>query len=202
MTWWGHQTESIWSQPWGSALAGLLNGEALTLIPASIVPWVTWVADHPDSTVLTNFLHQSTRVVHGTRDDFVIGVALGDSAVAYDYRTSAAERIINDTIGAHPVVVFVDPDTRDIQIFLRRAADPASGQTEELTFKLDSSGRTVDVETGSVWDSNRGVATDGQLRGATLQQIPWVPSLRLGVAGLLPPHDVLPGRVTRETHWA
>ncbi len=174
MTWWDHQTESIWSQPWGTALTGPLVGAALTLIPTSIVPWETWVADHPDSTVVTNFLYQSSRVVHGTRDDFVIGVALEDSAVAYDYRTAAAHRVVNDAVGAHPVVVVVDPEARDIQVYLRRVSDPESDKQIELTFELDPSGQLVDAETGSVWDESRGVAIAGARKGESLQQIPWV----------------------------
>ena len=49
MTWWDHDTESVWSQPWGSAIRGPLEGTALTLIPASIVPWPTWLDEHPDT---------------------------------------------------------------------------------------------------------------------------------------------------------
>ncbi|HAL46594.1 MAG: DUF3179 domain-containing protein [SAR202 cluster bacterium] len=174
MTWWDHQTESIWSQPWGAAMAGTLKGTALTLIPASIAPWETWLAEHPDSTVLTNFLNRINGIVHGTRDDFVIGVALEDSAVAYDFKAAAEARVINDAVGLHPVVVFVDPETRDIQVYLRRVSDPESEQQIELTFELDPSGRLVDAETDSAWNGSRGVATEGALQGEALQQIPWV----------------------------
>jgi hypothetical protein len=41
MTWWDHQTQSVWSQVWGQAIAGPLKGTTLELIPASIVPWRT-----------------------------------------------------------------------------------------------------------------------------------------------------------------
>ena len=34
MTWWDHKTESIWSQPWGMAIDGPLEGTRLKLIPA------------------------------------------------------------------------------------------------------------------------------------------------------------------------
>ena len=40
MTWWDHQTQSVWSQVWGQSIAGQLKGTTLELIPASIVPWV------------------------------------------------------------------------------------------------------------------------------------------------------------------
>ena len=176
MTWWDHQTESVWSQPWGTAVAGPLKDTALTLIPASIVPWETWRQEHPDTTVLSNGLDDSRQRVHGTTDDFVIGVALGDAATAYDYRLASRERLINDAVGAHPVVVIVDPDTRHIRVYLRRVAAQGSDRPLLLTFARDSKGRLVDVETGTVWSAQQGVATDGALKGAQLQQVPWVSS--------------------------
>ena len=163
LTWWDHQTESVWSQPWGTALEGPLKDTALTLIPASIVPWETWRQEHPDTTVLSNDQDGFTQRVRGIRDDFVIGVALGDAATAYDYRTASQERVINDAIGAHPVVVMVDPDTRDIRVYLRRIALQGGKDTRVLTFELDSEGRVADAETGTVWS-------------AQLQQVPWVSS--------------------------
>ena len=178
MTWWDHETESVWSQPWGSAIDGPLSGAALTLIPASIVPWATWLKEHPQTTVVANDLDRTRGGVTRGQDDFVIGVALQDQATAYDFRLAASKRVINDRIGEYPVVVFVVPETRDIGVYLRRPALPAKDDSgpSELVFELDENGRTVDVETGSVWDVTRGVAVEGPLRGAILQQIPWVSS--------------------------
>ena len=34
--------------------------------------------------------------------------------------TAAARGVFNDRIGRHPVVVLVDPDSRDIKVYLRR----------------------------------------------------------------------------------
>ena len=174
MTWWDHETDSVWSQPWGSALAGPLEDTALTLLPVSVVPWSTWLAEHPDTTVVANDLTPRRVSNQLTRDDFVIGVALGDAATAYYYVVASEERVINDRIGDHPVVVTVDPDTRDIKVFLRNTGDEAG--IRELIFELDESGLIVDGETGSVWDTTRGVAVDGLLKGTLLQQLPYVSS--------------------------
>ena len=38
MTWWDHKMESVWSQPWGRAIAGPLKGTELELIPSQLVP--------------------------------------------------------------------------------------------------------------------------------------------------------------------
>ena len=52
MTWWDHETESIWSQPWGRAIAGPLKGTELELIPSQLVPWKTWRETYPDTLAL------------------------------------------------------------------------------------------------------------------------------------------------------
>ena len=171
MTWWDRQTRSIWSQPWGTAISGPLEGTALTLIPSSVVPWATRVAEHPDTTVLMNILDRERVRVQVSRDDFVIGVALGDSATAYRYELASESRVINDRIGEHPVVLFVDPVTPDIKVFSRR---PIGGQStaSELSFRMNDAGFIVDRQTGSTWDAVSGVATEGPLEGVSLQQLP------------------------------
>ena len=185
MTWWDHGTRSLWSQPWGTALAGELEGTSLTLIPASIVPWSTWLADHPDTTVVSNDLdindggHRPAGYYppERPRDNFVIGVALEGSATAYHYRLASERRVINDRIGPHPVAVFVDPDTRDIAVYLRKiGGSPDGTSASEAVFEVNRDGAVIDLETGSVWDVGRGIATEGALKGAVLQQIPYVTS--------------------------
>ncbi len=175
MTWWDHGTGSLWSQPWGSAIDGPLQGTALTLLPASVVPWPAWREQHPDTTVLINDLRPERFPSNTIHDKFVIGVALAEHATAYPYPLASDLRVINDHIGDHPVVVFVEPDSRDIKVYLRRPADDSMQETE-LLFERDDQGRVVDQQTGSVWDVSRGVATDGPLKGVAIQQIPYVTS--------------------------
>ena len=179
MTWWDWKTKSIWSQPWGTAIAGPLTGRALTLLPASVVPWSTWLDEHPETTVVANDLDGMGRSLPPRgHDSFVIGVALEDWAMAYAYPMAAERRVINDRIGPHPVVVVVDPETRDIKVYLRNVVTRPSGGSapSEIRFVMDDSGRMVDVETSSVWDPARGIFIDGPLRGTLLQQIPYVTS--------------------------
>ena len=155
-----------------------MEGTALTLILASIVPWSTWLNEHPQSTVVTNDLDRGRYGIVQGHDNFVIGVALQDAATAYRYTLAASQRVINDRVGEHPVVVFVDPDTHDTKVYLRRPvlASQDDSAPSELVFDIDESRHTVDVETGSIWDVTRGVAVEGPLKGAVLQQIPYVTS--------------------------
>ncbi len=49
MTWWDHDTNSIWSQPWGRAIRGELKGIELFLLPSELTTWGSWKAEHPDT---------------------------------------------------------------------------------------------------------------------------------------------------------
>ena len=52
MTWFDHETNSIWSQPWGIAISGPLKGTRLDMLPFSLAPWASWRAEHPDTLAL------------------------------------------------------------------------------------------------------------------------------------------------------
>ena len=210
MTWWDHKTESVWSQPCGTAIGGPLEGTALTLIPASVVPWPTWLDEHPETTVMANdldLIQPQTAVPQNefdrtidtlvtTRGDFVIGVALEESAAAYLYTPTAERRVINDRVGEHPIVVLADAETRDINVYLRRPAAtiPDGSAPSELTFELDHEGRLVDTETGSVWDARRGVAIEGPLQGSILQQVPYVTAYLWAWRDFFTSQHILPRR--------
>ena len=179
MTWWDHQTNSVWSQPWGTALFGGLEGRSLTQIPSSVVPWGTWLGEHPNTTVL-----ESEQPIDDVRyrpqtfsQDFVIGVALLDDAQAFRYSVASSEEVINDMVAGFPVGIFVNPATRGIHVYLREPAGQAKDETVELpevlTFSKAGLDQVVDAETGSTWDTVLGAATGGPLRGALLQQLPF-----------------------------
>ncbi len=91
MTWWDHETESIWSQPWGSAIGGDLEGESLTLLPAEVVPWSTWLASHPDTTVLADERGRDATIYYPAvqpRDGFVIWPSGPTSGVPVETRAA------------------------------------------------------------------------------------------------------------------
>ncbi len=68
MTWWDHETGSVWSQPLGQALKGPYKGTRLEMIPVAVLPWKSWRNEHPDTLVLkvdNPFEPVSQRVVGG-----------------------------------------------------------------------------------------------------------------------------------------
>lgn len=167
MTWWDHETLSIWSQPWGATIWGPLQGTTLDMIPVSLAPWGSWRDEHPDTLVLdTDKLGVPFNQVQGPSDRFVIGAVLGDSIKAYRFTDAVAEGIINDSLGPFHVVVYAESETRNVHVYVRATGD------QMLTFTLRD-GSLVDEETGTVWDPGRGVTIDGPLKGMILQQVPY-----------------------------
>jgi hypothetical protein len=185
MTWWDWETHSIWSQPWGAAIIGELTGTRLTLLPYELVPWQSWLDRHPDTKVLIDERANLNFTGNAPIDHFVIGVSLGDAAKGFYFASSAIEGVVNETVGDFPVAVFADKESRVIHVFLRTPLSGAGGTQElpdRLTFELvDSTDapnaqRVQDVETGSSWDLEIGVATAGPLKGALLQRAPFISS--------------------------
>ena len=166
MTWWDHETSSIWSQPWGLAIDGSLKGTRLEVIPASVLPWVTWLSEHPETLLLQTAGRGFAVPRERFRESYVIGVALGEHAKAYPFRPASKAGIINDQIGPFPVVVLADAETKAVHVYLRRADD------WELDFSLVD-GQLVDRQTASTWDIATGIAVEGPLRGELLKQLPY-----------------------------
>jgi hypothetical protein len=48
-----HETESLWSQLRGGAVAGPLGGTSLRLLPVNMTTWRSWKAKHPQTLVLS-----------------------------------------------------------------------------------------------------------------------------------------------------
>lgn len=171
MTWFDHTTGSVWSQVWGQAIAGPLKGTTLEMIPASIVPWGTWKTNHPHTLAMLDGKDTLFSRQEPGRDGWVIGITLGEFAKAYPYPMLAEQRVINDTVGPYPVVLYANPETRDVQVYLRQVGD------DTLNFELaDTADRLVDVKSGTVWDVTRGLAREGAHQGEALLQVPYLSS--------------------------
>ncbi len=164
MTWFDHSTASIWSQPWGLAIEGELKGTRLRQLPMNLVEWGGWKVDHPDTLVLNVPGLRLGNFGQRFREDFVIGIALGDHARSYPYPILAEEVVVNDAVGPFPIVLHTNPESSNVQVFVRRA------QGRVLTFVPDGT-QMRDRETGSLWDPIRGLAVEGPLRGQGLQRV-------------------------------
>lgn len=163
MTWYDHKTHSIWSQPWGRAIEGPYKGVELFLLPSQLTTWRSWREEHPGTLLMANDLDSIGFYRQRFSRDFVIGLVLGGESKAYYFDDVSAEGVINDQFGGFPVVLWAGED--NFHAYLRKVDD------QVLTFDLAGE-YLVDRETESRWGITTGLATEGPLKGQSLQPVP------------------------------
>jgi hypothetical protein len=100
------QTESLWSQVERTAIAGLLTGTELELIPVTTVRWADWRAAHTDGLVLSRDTGHSRdygRNPYVGYDEIGNGDSFLDESV--DARFPAKERVVAFPGAVAPVAV-------------------------------------------------------------------------------------------------
>jgi thiol-disulfide isomerase/thioredoxin len=196
------QTETWWQQATGEAIAGEFTLRQLTFVPASMVSWADFTAAHSDGDVLsreTGYSRDYGRNPYTGYDDTnespflfdgpetpgvlppmarVLTIDLNGESVGYPYDTLQEERVINDSVGGEPIVVFWAPGTASaLDSSTVAGGDDVGAATtfsreldgEVLTFVLDGD-RVVDEQTGSEWDV-LGQAVSGPLAGSQLAPV-------------------------------
>jgi hypothetical protein len=182
MTWWDHETESIWSQPWGRSIDGQYKGVELFLLPSQLTTWGAWKAEHPETLAMINgFGGTFAPFLKRFDPDFVIGLVLAEQANAFYFRDVLAAGIVNDYVGQIPVMVWAGDE--NFHAYIRQVDD------QILTFRLEDD-RLIDEETGSTWNITRGLATDGPLKGQGLQGVPSSSSFDWAWLDFYPESDV------------
>ena len=130
------QTESLWPQIEGRAVAGALTGTELTVLPASLLSWEQWRSAHPDGWVLsrqTGFdLPYGTNPYYqyddkeslplffagpiDTRIEWlkqpVVGIESGDDALAIDIEALAKDGVRDVVVGGRDLTVWWVPGAR------------------------------------------------------------------------------------------
>ena len=173
-------TKSWWRQVSGEAVAGPLKGAALEEIFSEQMTLGAWLALHPMSEIL-----QPDTVFKKDYDDlkgfdngtissglerrdslswkdksWVVGVAVGKRARAYDWNDLVQARIINDTLNSIPIAIVLENDSATFHVVKR----------DSLDFTIGANGNLLDTQTKSEWNW-RGQSIDGALKGSTLPVI-------------------------------
>lgn len=172
MTWYDHETESVWSQPLGTAIQGSYKGVRLEMIPAEVVPWATWKKGHPDTWVLDTGITKTLPPVDPfdkSKGNFFISIAIGDRAKVYWFDLVSRQVVVNDHIGELPVVVYANPEDKAVHVYVRRLHE------QVLDFQWVN-GRLQDQQTGTLWDPAKGLGVEGPLRGRLLKKLPYASS--------------------------
>ena len=129
-------TETLWRQFRGEPVVGPLahSGIRLKILPSVLTDWQTWLADHPDTTVISNqtgvyppefyrpesdprSIYSSYRADPATmfpvptQNDAlplkqrIFGLTFGNQARAYPHATLSQTPTLNDTIGPQNLVI-------------------------------------------------------------------------------------------------
>ena len=166
MTWWDHDTGSIWSQPRGEAIAGPRKGQKVQLMPSELTSWRAWRSEHP-GTLALDVPAEATRFDLG---DLYIVVDFTAESRAYPVSDLRDAGVVNDVVAGVPIAVVSDPTDPDRWAVLSRRLD-------ETTVELAVDGSVLrDRISGSSFHPTRGVGLEGALSGETLDLLPGLTS--------------------------
>lgn len=133
------RTGSWWRQANGEAIAGKLKGDTLPEVFSEQMTLKQWLTLHPATLIMqpdTTFTERYTKMADYergkgssdlTRTDslswrdksWVVGIAVGKNAKAYDWNRLKRERLIHDKLGNHPVLLVLANDNRSFFAFER-----------------------------------------------------------------------------------
>ena len=160
------ETESLWSHLLGKCMDGELKGTVLKTLPGSLTDWESWKEKYPETKVLLmrRTAQSFTREMYTDLRHFVAGMSDGKNSKAWSFADLKDNPIINDTFADQPVVVVFDKKSSTPFVFDCRVDGVA------LTF-AEENGKYVDKQTGSEWDLEYGVGTEGSMKGKKLKPL-------------------------------
>ena len=128
MTWYDHESGSVWSQPLGMAIAGPAAGRTLRLLPSRLTTWREWRSAHPDTLALV--VNEPALPFRGRRPgpEHVAGVVIGEAAAAWPYERAASGEVVRATVGGAVITLWLDDATGGI----RATATTANGIQRDL----------------------------------------------------------------------
>ena len=172
-------TNSLWSELLGEPVIGPLAGSGIELdfFPVTLTTWGEWLAEQPDTTVLSlNTGSYSARTYQpedeeasiyfdyratpetmfpiwdrderlDTKDE-VLGFSSGIVHKAYPIQTLQAERVVNDSVGDTEIVVLASAGSSGTRVYRRE------GQTFELRVDANVTGipNSLSDSTGARWE--------------------------------------------------
>lgn len=182
------ETGSWWQQVTGEAVLGPLKGRRLKAVSHDELTFATWKGERPDGRVLRpddsapwkafseNWEEKTARMPTVTKSDpgdalppreVVIGVKVGEKAVAYPLSSLQRQSPIVDTVGGRPIILVLSDDGKSVRVFDRTL----DARRLELFQQAGAKPlRLTDTETGSEWDFT-GKAVAGPFAGRQLQKI-------------------------------
>lgn len=184
-------TDTVWNAITGEPAFGPLvsSGVVLDVLPVVVTDWASWLATHPETSVLsldTGFLRNytngaaysdyfnSTELMFPSwqqdtaaiqNKDMVFALRLQGEAKAYPLATIIPERIVNDRVG-QTVLVIVAEATPERDFFEPGGAAVRAFESEGLVFSAGDDRTTLVSDDGRRWQITEGalIASDGERR--------------------------------------
>ena len=180
------QTGTYWQQITGLAVSGPLAGRYLKLVPADELTFALWKREQPGGTVLNDvgrYAHDyaakdwdakmaKTPTVLSYAQaglkprDLMLGVRAFGASRAIPYTAVLKEKLIEDRVGAEPILVVLGPDNRSVRVFQQRIA----GSVTPQFYRINDGSKLLDADTGSEWNF-AGCAVAGKRKGLCLEQV-------------------------------
>jgi hypothetical protein len=184
------QTGTYWQQISGRAISGPLAGTQLEPVHSDELTFAIWHREAPNGTVLkpvgqyAGEYEPSDWDVHMARvktvlafpetgipsRELMLGVDAFGAARAYPVKRILSEKLIEDRVGAEPVLVVVGPDDASIRVFRARLSTSDAAPDYYRKTSAAQSGLFLDSATGSEWAFN-GCAVSGKLAGKCLEPV-------------------------------
>ena len=183
MTWWDHDTGSVWSQPLGEAILGPRTGERLELFPSALTTWEAWRDKHP-ATLALNVPGWATGF---HLEEMAVVIDRGTEAAAYLVVSLREAGVVNDVVAGLEIAVAIDPDDPGRWAVFSRRLDDTVVELEVIPEGLR------DVASGTVFDPFLGTGLSGPLSDQSLDRLPAFTSFPADYVNFFPDGRQWPG---------
>lgn len=188
------QTGTYWQQITGMAISGPLAGRSLQRVYADELTFALWKAEQPGGTVLNDVSRYEHDYAPENWDvamakaptvlsyaqaglkarDVMLGIRAFGASRAFPYAAVLKDKLIEDHVGAEPVMLVVGPDDRSVRVFRQRlpggSAAPQFYRVLRDEKRSTSGVMLMDAQTGSEWNFE-GCAISGKLKGTCLDRV-------------------------------
>ncbi len=185
------ETGSFWQQITGTAIAGPLKGEKLTLLPQDELTFGLWKSEQPQGTVLAPLARDAAHyekatweteiakaptVIHGNKGtlpdrETILGISLDGAARAFPLsKLTTQSPVIIDEVGKKPVMLVLGPDRKSVRAFSRETAAGTLEFYARGGGDTQDSWQLIDSDSLSEWNFN-GCAISGPRTGQCLSAV-------------------------------
>lgn len=154
MTWWDHDTGSVWSQPTGKAILGPLRGARLELLASTLTDWGTWRRSHPE----TLALDADGGPTRFDVDRMQIVLELGGDSLAVPVDALRQAGVVNTEVGGVAVAFAAEPSAGGWWAVYSRRLD------ERVVSLALRDGVLVEVDGPGRWDPVHGLPLESGQR--------------------------------------